>query len=745
MNATEATLAELLLAAQMTNVSLVKLQSLISKMNTGGGGGGGAIPSTPVTAAFSVLSIAAASVTNAFAKIGNVLGYAIGTMVNFSLKAAEGAARVSDFYLAFKDLPFLLGSVAELFAEVAKYSERLLDTYRRLTESGASFSGDLFLLATQANKSYLGLKEFSAIITANSKNLSQMFGTTTSGVTKFVEIQNKLMGPESKYGQKLLAMGFTFDQIANATMGYMRTQGTMNKNQKESIEDIIKSTYEYAVEIDTISKLTGIQRDVIQKNLDEMQMEEAWQQYLAALDPAQVKAATSAITNALETGGKDYANRIKLGVRGINVAMTEAQRAMEVASGGMITAEVDQIRAAVLAGKSMEEMGIMVRKASINIGGAMRQTWQGSEQLYAVVSANGDAIATSGAQLMAFNRNSVKILTREEQVRKERDLQEKNSAAIFTRAELAMKRFGMTITGIIINLIEPLAGPLADFTTSIIDTITKFIGTREVQSALNWFVNWISTTVNTLSNTKSMKEIWETLVKQFGVLWDKLAAELTPMWELTVKPALISMFDTIVKLMSPYLTKAMNSMLDGLNAFIYNNVSSFLAKDPEKVKILRTAEAARDERNSLKEDYEKASKLKDLSPEQTQQVVELGKKLDKSEAAWAAALAALKEIGGFVGSTTPNPGESRHKGTIGMTGSWWEKSDATLNVATGESVVTPEQLRQISGSNQEGLAKGLQQLNSLTAQLLNVFKENTDYTKKNYYATTALNGDLFAT
>jgi hypothetical protein len=78
-----------------------------------------------------------------------------------------------------------------------------------------------------------------------------------------------------------------------------------------------------------------------------------------------------------------------------------------------------------------------------------------------------------------------------------------------------------------------------------------------------------------------------------------------------------------------------------------------------------------------------------------------------------------------------------------MTGSWWEKSDATLNVQAGESVVTPSQMAQLTSQN--GVADGIQQLNSLTAQLLSVMRQNTDYTQRTYNATKELGGNLFAT
>jgi hypothetical protein len=87
----------------------------------------------------------------------------------------------------------------------------------------------------------------------------------------------------------------------------------------------------------------------------------------------------------------------------------------------------------------------------------------------------------------------------------------------------------------------------------------------------------------------------------------------------------------------------------------------------------------------------------------------------------------------------------RHRGTIGMTGNWWEKSDATLNVQAGESVVTQAQMDQIvNTASQNSLAQGIQQLNSLVAQQVRYAKEAAEYARRNVDATKGLNGNLFA-
>jgi hypothetical protein len=85
---------------------------------------------------------------------------------------------------------------------------------------------------------------------------------------------------------------------------------------------------------------------------------------------------------------------------------------------------------------------------------------------------------------------------------------------------------------------------------------------------------------------------------------------------------------------------------------------------------------------------------------------------------------------------------TRHKGTIGMTGSWWEKSNVVAEIQEGEGVFTKPQVEEYAAQN--SLAQGIQQLNSLVAQQVKYAKEAAEYARRNVDATKGLNGNLFA-
>ena len=79
-----------------------------------------------------------------------------------------------------------------------------------------------------------------------------------------------------------------------------------------------------------------------------------------------------------------------------------------------------------------------------------------------------------------------------------------------------------------------------------------------------------------------------------------------------------------------------------------------------------------------------------------------------------------------------------------MTGNWWEKESATLNVQAGETVATQDQIKQIvdyasSGGNQE-----LSRLNTLMVQLIKETQRVADNTANAVRATKELSGNAWA-
>lgn len=750
--ATEATLAELLAAAQAMNVNLIKLQSLFSKMTPGGGtaGAGGGIAgfATSVAAAtpmMKALNIATGLVSGIFETLGGIVGKvidgftgAIKGIVDFSKKAMEGTARVSDFYNSFKDLPFFIGTLSGIFASLIKYAEGLLDTYRLLSQQGASFSGNLVLLKETASKAYLSLNEFAGIVSKNADIFAKMGGNVESGINKFVSVQEKLLGPDSDYGKKMLGMGMSFEEVGNSVTWFMKRQGSAANMQMMSIDEITKGTYEYAKELDTLSKFTGKRREQIQKEVEETESEEAWQQFLASISSPEVREAYAAgVTNLATIGGKEVANRFKLQARGIEVPMTEAQKSMEVTTQGLMSITMQSLDAAAKQGVSIEQMGVLAREGMDRNGKAINAYWKGNEPVYAVLSAQNKSIAVAGSQMQAFARQNVNLSKTELELRAKRAQLESSSAQALSTAERSIREFGARIFGIVAQFISPLIAPLSDFSTEIMKTASEFMktdsfkrGVETLKNTIISIVGWFETAFKELKQAYSeggfsgaFRKLIDKLFEGAGNIW----AKIKPWWLTEVQPALLSMVDSIVKTLTPYLQQALDKIMDTINEWVYNRTSGMIGENPKELAKKRALENK--QRDLDKQIRDKQELIEAL---QAQAKVSGGTVDNKTQI--DALLAEIQRLK----STSPPP---RALGTLGMTGNWWEKEDATLRVHKGESVVTPSQMSQIT--NNPDLVHNLQKLNGLTTQLLSVMKSTAENTERTVTALNNLRPNYF--
>jgi len=761
--ATEATLADLLATAQAMNVNLIKLQSIISRAGTGGGGSGGGGGSSggspassaasllssfnPLSMAFGVLKGVVSGISSVFGFLSDVVSTVIGglkgvavNLYEFAKSTAMGTSKLSEFYGAFSGLP-ILGTFFGILSAFTAYQENLLAVYQKLTDSGASFGGSLSAMRASAARAYMSMDDFTKIVQTNSDLFATMGGNVQSGINKFVTIAAGLYGPGSKYGNMLAGLGYTSESAAEALALYMRGQGTMNKIGLENTEKVTKGAAEYAIQLNTLSQLTGESNADLRKKIQKIQMEEAYQIYLSTLSPDKADKVNAAIAERIALGGEEAGQSLKNSLLGVNVAQTDQQKAIEVMTGGMLSKSNQDITDAIKSGKSKDYIIELERRNAIEAG---KRSMAVNKQLGAsmgVVGIQQQMLATAQyTQTVRRIQDDAKLTDAEKKIKTEQAKQAAGSAAALEQNSKAIRSFGAELLEMVYGAIVPMVPFLKKFAQTVLDAgisllmfVTKHMPqiVQGVQDVWTWFKNTLAE-MKKAYGEKGWSGVFDVMGDKIGQLWD------------TVKGPLLKMFDSFVEFLKPYMLQVVDFLEDKLNAMFWNlpgGQKLFGAVDPKD----------REQDRKLRADTDSAKRAVDLLTREiallTQNNIEkrndqtiLSKQLELGTA--QNRLSEAKESEGHINGrqSTIRP---RHSGTLGMTGSWWEKQDATLNVQAGESVVTPSQMAQITGQN--GVAEGIQRLNSLTAQLLAVMKQNTDYTQRNYNATKELGGNLFAT
>jgi hypothetical protein len=154
--------------------------------------------------------------------------------------------------------------------------------FRELSSAGIDFGGSLFTLTARAAEAALPLDVFNKTIANNASTLSVAFGTAEQGASMFAKVSGQMM---ANNGKELAALGFSISEIANNSVSYIEILQRNGQLEGKSTTAIVNGSMAYNLELDKLSKATGISR----KTLDEAN--------LAAARDLRTKLALQALTS----------------------------------------------------------------------------------------------------------------------------------------------------------------------------------------------------------------------------------------------------------------------------------------------------------------------------------------------------------------------------------------------------------------------------------------------------------------
>ncbi len=243
--ASEATLAALVSALTTGNNSrerLARLESVARERNTSG--------------------------LNEERKQRGVLTKAIvGTTAAAGRLAAEfvaGGNRMGDFSEA------IFGAQSSITGLV-KAVDGLIDNYRELSSVGASFNNSMYDFVKSSAQTGMSLSEYSGFILENSTKLRALGGTVTEGTKRFGDISKML---RQNFGSQLTRVGMTMEEMNSVLLEYTEYSiGKMGRETRSNAQ-LAKSAGEYALELDKVAKLTGMNRKQLAEEMAQQQADQ---------------------------------------------------------------------------------------------------------------------------------------------------------------------------------------------------------------------------------------------------------------------------------------------------------------------------------------------------------------------------------------------------------------------------------------------------------------------------------------
>jgi phage gpG-like protein len=310
-------------------------------------------------------------------------------------------------------IPFLGSAISgamQLVASGTKFlmdqMQNSLDTFQQLGAVGALTVEGMKGVQQQFLESGLSLDSYRRVIQENSAALARFGGSVGDGARKFTKFLGTIV--DSEAGDELRRLGFSVDAIGESAAAFMTQQTRLGLAQRKSNDELVLGARRYAMELDTISRLTGMQRQQIQAQQD------------AALSEARFRAKTDEL---VEQGREDEAKalmdfqtmvsqaspNIAQGLRDLatNNATTQAAQQVLRMGGERILQQVEAgVIGPVEAFKQMQqatkEQLPLMRQLALAIGnetGAFTDYAQASDLVSAKINEAGDIITKQNKQM----------------------------------------------------------------------------------------------------------------------------------------------------------------------------------------------------------------------------------------------------------------------------------------------------------------------------------------------------------
>jgi hypothetical protein len=201
----------------------------------------------------------------AFDELGEKIRDTANTVISLGKAFYKGEGTFSSYTDAFAGKFSILG-------DTISGTGRLLDTniemFRQLSQTGANFGQSIIQLRTAAAASALPLDDFANLVGQNSQALAALSGSTTQGAKFIASLGNAL---RTDAIPQLATLGFTVDEINETLMLDLDRQRRMGILDRGATQFNIDSAIRFGKQLDSLAKLTGVQRDELRKEIEAQQ------------------------------------------------------------------------------------------------------------------------------------------------------------------------------------------------------------------------------------------------------------------------------------------------------------------------------------------------------------------------------------------------------------------------------------------------------------------------------------------
>lgn len=176
----------------------------------------------------------------------------------------------------FSKLPLVGGLLGSTFGAVAGQAEKLLGAFQNASSVGAGFGGSIQEMTNAASGAGMTVDKFGSLLAANGDKIALLGKGSTDGARAFARMAKDLR--TSGAADELARLGYSTEQINGGMAGFTARLQQTGKLQGMTSAQVTQATASYLKELDAVARLTGKNREAMQKE-EEQRMKDA--QYMA--------------------------------------------------------------------------------------------------------------------------------------------------------------------------------------------------------------------------------------------------------------------------------------------------------------------------------------------------------------------------------------------------------------------------------------------------------------------------------
>ena len=162
----------------------------------------------------------------------------------------------------------LIGEGFKMFVDLMQSGYGDFAEMSKVGAAGATSITELKTTAMEAGFALHNLGAYADVIKENARTLAMYGGTVSEGRKGFSDMLKQVHHVDGAYTKQLMLMGMNQEQILDFSTGYVKTMARTGQLQNMTTDQMAASTYKAAKEMDALSRITGMQKDELLKEID---------------------------------------------------------------------------------------------------------------------------------------------------------------------------------------------------------------------------------------------------------------------------------------------------------------------------------------------------------------------------------------------------------------------------------------------------------------------------------------------